>query len=91
MKSLEETTAHLREDTFKNFPIIHGRIDEEIKERKEVDERVQNQIGDLQRQIDQIREENQKFKDETFNNSKEDLLTDKYLAKGELTSYLYEQ
>jgi|LauGreDrversion4_2_1035121.scaffolds.fasta_scaffold129957_2 hypothetical protein len=47
MKSLEETTAHLREDTFKNFPIIHGRIDEEIKERKEVDERVQNQIGDL--------------------------------------------
>jgi hypothetical protein len=47
MKSLEETTAHLREDTFSNFPIIHGRIDEETRERKEVDGTVQGQIADL--------------------------------------------
>jgi hypothetical protein len=49
MKSLEETTAHLREDTFRNFPIIHGRIDDETKERKDVDDKVQGQIADLQR------------------------------------------
>ena len=41
MKSKEETTAHLREDTFSNFPIIHGRIDEEIRIREQVDSKVQ--------------------------------------------------
>ena len=90
-KSLEETTAHLREDTFKNFPIIHGRIDDEIKERKDMDDTVQGQIGDLQKQIDEMREDNQRFKDEILKNSREDLLTDKYLAKGEIGSYLFEQ
>ncbi len=30
-KSLEETTAHLREDVFSHFPVINGRIDQEIK------------------------------------------------------------
>jgi len=90
-KSLEETTAHLREDTFKNFPIIHARIDDEIKERKDMDDTVQGQIGDLQKQIDEMREENQRFKDEILKNSREDLLTDKYLAKGEIDSYLFEQ
>jgi hypothetical protein len=64
MKSLEETTAHLREDTFKNFPIIHGRIDDEIRDRKEVDDHVQDQIADLQAQIEAIREENRRFKEE---------------------------
>jgi len=41
MKSKEETTAHLREDTFSKFPIINGRIDEEISKREEVDGKVQ--------------------------------------------------
>lgn len=38
-----------------------------------------------------MREDNQKFKDEILKNSREDLLTDKYLAKGEIGSYLFEQ
>jgi hypothetical protein len=38
-----------------------------------------------------LREENQRFKDETFLNSKENLLTDKYLAKGDATSFLFER
>ena len=90
MKSLEETTAHLREDTFRNFPIINGRIDDEIRDRKDVDEKVQQQMTDLQKQIDDIREENRRFKEEISNKSREDLLTDNYLAKGQISSYLFE-
>jgi hypothetical protein len=37
-----------------------------------------------------MREENRRFKEEISNNSREDLLTDKYLAKGQISSYLYE-
>jgi hypothetical protein len=37
-----------------------------------------------------MREENQKFKEEMLSNSREDLLTDKYLAKGEISSYFFE-
>jgi hypothetical protein len=91
MKSLEETTAHLREDTFKQFPLIHSRIDEEIRDRKDIDDRVQGQKDNLQRQIDELREENKRFKEEVFNRSRENLLTDTYLAKGQISSYLFEQ
>ncbi len=90
-KSKEETTAHLRQETWAQFPIINGRIDDEIKTRETVDQQVQSQIEDLQKQIDQMKEENQAFKDEVFLNSKENLLTDKYLAKGDATAFTYEK
>ena len=51
-KSKEETTAHLRQETWAHFPIINGRIDDEIRDRQNVDRDVQNQIEDLQKQID---------------------------------------
>ena len=38
-----------------------------------------------------MKEENQAFKDEVFLNSKENLLTDKYLAKGDATAFTYEK
>lgn len=38
-----------------------------------------------------MKEENQSFKDEVFLNSKENLLTDKYLAKGDTTTFTYEK
>jgi hypothetical protein len=38
-----------------------------------------------------MREENQSFKDEVFLNSKENLLTDKYLAKGDHNSFTFEK
>ncbi len=38
-----------------------------------------------------MKEENQAFKDEVFLNSKENLLTDKYLAKGDQNSFTFEK
>jgi len=38
-----------------HFPIIHGRIDEEIRNREAHEVKVENQIQDLQRQIDEMR------------------------------------
>jgi queuine/archaeosine tRNA-ribosyltransferase len=43
-KSKEEETAHLREETMAHFPIIHGRIDEEIRNREAHEVKVENQI-----------------------------------------------
>ena len=46
-KSLEETTAHLREEVFNEFPRVHHRIDEEFRAREENQRMVQEQIKDL--------------------------------------------
>ena len=86
-KSLEETTEHLREETFKHFPIIHSRIDKEIEERNQVDAKVQEQIEELHLRIDKLYAYNTKKEDEVKEQGKEAMLNDKFLAKGNIAGY----
>ena len=64
-KSLEETTAHLREDVFNHFPIINDRFEKEKASRIAGEVKVESQINNLQRQINELVEVNKKFREDT--------------------------
>ena len=51
------------------------------------EKRVDNQLTDLQEQINSLKSENKRFRDEVSNLGKEALLTDNYLAKGNPLAY----
>ena len=86
-RSQDETTEHLRADTFQHFPILHGRIDKEVEERTQVDAKVQEQIEELHLRIDKLYAYNQRREDEVRDQAREAMLNDKFLARGNIDGY----
>lgn len=86
-RSQDETTAHLRADTFQHFPILHGRIDKEVAERTQVDAKVQEQIEELHLRIDKLYAYNQRREDQANEQAREAMLNDKFLARGDIEAY----
>jgi flagellar biosynthesis chaperone FliJ len=72
---------------FSHFPIINGRIDEEIQAREALDTRMQESLQDLQHQINQIKDSNRRFEQEIENQGKEGMLNDRFLAQGNISGY----